>query len=425
MGSESLRDGRKGAVPGRAGRLRRSQLRRVTASMGFFGCAPGREFPRQPLPVLVAALALGAILLPRLPAGAQSGPKGPPLTSECTVRTRGWLQPGLVAVGDLIHVATHVTFTCPERRQTYHLVLVIDRSLWNETALRARVETSCSEVLDALALYRHPDVAVGVVAYSDQAELVCGLDNEGARLRDCLQRLTGPVSGQLGGRALDQALYEARKALLVGRERLDRAAPQPLREAVLVVAWPPPDESLGAAVAAAAELRRSGVEVATVNESAVAEADPFIGVANPGQAYSSRDWPAVLASEEQRAWSTWLRIREASIHEFLSRGIRPVPESADPTNPGYDAERNVLEWVLPLGGQDAIHVSYSARATGPGRQPLRQLGYGVFRDSYGLRGAFTLPSTELVVVEGRIQQAYVPLAGRFGGGSIKTAASRQ
>ncbi len=386
--------------------------------------AVSRTQPGWRLVLMVAMLAGVVALAPELEATDQQAAAGTPLTSACTARTSGWLQPGLVTVGGAVHVATHIAFSCPEQRQAYHLVLVLDQTLWLHDNPGQSVPERIAALVTALELARNPDVAVGLVAYDGDAEPLCSLTNDQGRLQDCLERLTGTPGSDPGGRALDAALYEARKTLLVGREGLSAAATSPLFETALVVAAPPPEETLAAAVDAASTLRRTGIEVVTVNESPLEGVDGLRTVADPGRAYTSRDWPAILAQQEHRAWSTRLRVREVSVHEFLNRAIQPLPDSADPANPGYDAGRHVLEWVLPLAGQTSIHLSYTAHVSAAGRQPLRQLGYGVFRDSRGLRGAFTLPQPELVVVEGRIQQAYAPLASRFSSGSIKTALSR-
>lgn len=347
-----------------------------------------------------------------------------PITSDCAARVQGWLQPALVTVGQQARLATRITFGCPDRRQPYHLVLVVDRTLLADERLGQTIRQRTEELFEGLALYRNPEVRAGLVGYDGEAELLCSLGNDAEQLQACRGRLRSATGVPLGGEGLARALYEARKALLMARDSMRQAGQPTAREAVLVIAWPPSDRAIADALDAAGTIRAAGIEIGVVDHAPADRTGHLVLLAAPGRAYVSDQWPAVIAEEARRAWATRLRIRDVSVHEFLNEALVPRLESADPANPGYDAERRVVEWQLVLDGQDAVHLSYGLSAERPGRHPVRRIGFGVYRDTWGRRGAFILPEAELVVADGRIEQLYVPLAGRFDSGTIKTIVSR-
>ena len=340
-----------------------------------------------------AAIALSAIML----AGAGMGllldsasvmaapnlQGGAPGDSSCTMIVSKRAMPSSILLGETVGVTLSVTPLCSGEQYPLHVVLVLDASSSMEGDPEREMKKAAKELIRNLNMKDNPATQIGVVVFSNSADINCQLTNQSGRATECINSIR---SG--GGTSIDAGIKRGMQVLTAGRSGF--ASPDEIREVMIVLTNGENNSGCGPVEAEANRVKGQGVLLITVCLGPDCDTECMRRVATSARYFfetlSATD--LTLVFEDIRKSFINVILRQLTVIDCIPANMQFIVGSDKPPAKDTGVDYGKLTWQTSFVPKTGVTYTFQLRPLEVGCHPTNDGASGEFRDNKNRTGSF-------------------------------------
>ena len=335
------------------------------------------------------ALSLGSSSVMAAPSNQGAGPGDSP----CTVTVSKRAVPSSVLLGETVDVTLTVTALCTGEQFPLHIVLVLDASGSMSGVPEREMKKAAKELIRTLNLKDNPATQVGVVAFSNTADIRCPLTNQSGRLTECINWI---ISG--GGTVLDDGIKKGMQVMTRGRSGFSSS--DEIQEVMIVLCDGENDLGCGPVEAEANRAKGQGVTVITVCVGFGCDTACMRRVATSAryfyEALHSRDLTGVF--EAIQASIQNIILKQMTVIDHIPDNMQLIIDSVEPPAKDIGSDYKKLTWQTSFVPKSGVTYTLRLEPLEVGCHPTNNGATGVFRDNKNREGSFTFPDPTVCVL---------------------------
>ena len=315
------------------------------------------------------------------------------IESACIAVNKKEASPDVILLGETVDVTLTITALCSGEQFPLHIVLVLDASGSMTGDPEREMKKAAKELVRNLNMKDNPATQVGVVAFSNTADIKCQLTNTSGRVTGCINSIR---SG--GGTSIDAGIKRGMQVLSSGRSGFSSS--DEIREVMVVLSDGENNSGCGPVEAEANRAKGQGVLVITVCVGTGCDTACMRRVATSARYFFEARNPRELTQVFEAIRKSFQNIilKQMSVIDNIPANMQFIVDSDEPPAKDTGTDYDQLSWQTSFIPKSGVTYTFRLKPLEVGYHPTNNGASGEFRDNKNRTGRFTFRDPWILVL---------------------------